>query len=69
VGLSIFAIYLQVAAVKAVNRFGWGQAVGSVLIPLFVILFVCGCVVIGGLMIMGPIIGDVFGQINQGLAP
>lgn len=68
-GLSIFAIYLQVAAVKAVNRFGWGQAAGSVLIPLFVILFFCGCVVIGGLMLLGPVIGDVFGQINQGLAP
>lgn len=68
-GLSVFAIYLQVAAVKAVNRFGWGQAAGSVLIPLFVILFVCGCVVIGGLMLLGPVIGDVFGQINQGLAP
>lgn len=68
-GLSVFAIYLQIAGVKAVNRFGWGQAAGSVLIPFFVVLFVCGCVVIGGLMLLGPVIGDVFGQINQGLAP
>ncbi|NWF62745.1 MAG: YIP1 family protein [Chloroflexi bacterium] len=68
-GLSIFAIYLQIAGVKAVNRFGWGQAAGSVLIPFFVVLFFCGCVVIGGLMLLGPVIGDVFGQINQGLAP
>jgi len=68
-GLSLYALYLQIAAVKAVNRFGWGQAAGSVLIPGFVVLFVCGCIVIGGLMVMGPVIGNVFNQINQSLAP
>jgi hypothetical protein len=68
-GLAIFAIYLQIAAVKAVNGFGWGQAAGSVLIPWLVIVFFCGCIVVGGLMLLGPVIGDVFGQINQGLAP
>lgn len=36
-GLSIYALVLQVMAVKGVNRFGVGQAVGSVFIP--------GCVV------------------------
>lgn len=64
IGLSVFAIYLQMAAVKAVNRFGWGQAIGSMLIPLFVILFICGCVVIGVFVYLGPRISDVFGLIN-----
>ncbi|MBE7436366.1 MAG: YIP1 family protein [Anaerolineales bacterium] len=68
-GFAIFAIYLQIAAVKAVNRFGWGQAAGSVLIPWLVIVFVCGCLVFGGLLLLGPVIGNVFGEINQGLAP
>lgn len=68
-GLSIYAIVLEVMAVKAVNRFGWGQAAGSVLLPLVVILVVCGCIVIGGLMLMGPMIGNVFSEINQGLQP
>lgn len=41
-GFSIYALVLQVMAVKAVNRFDWGKAAGSVLIPLFVIfLFFC----------------------------
>lgn len=66
-GLSVYAILLQVIAVKAVNRFGWGKAAGSVLLPGFAILFVCGCIVIGGLALMGPIIGDMFNDISQGL--
>jgi hypothetical protein len=66
-GLGFYSLFLQITAVKAVNRFGWGQAAGSVLLPGFVIFIVCGCIVIGGLMLMGPMIGDVFSEINQSL--
>jgi hypothetical protein len=66
-GLSIYALVLQVMAVKAVNRFGWGQAIGSLLTPLIVILILCACVVIVSLMLLGPVIGNVFSEINQGL--
>ncbi|MBI5953222.1 MAG: YIP1 family protein [Chloroflexi bacterium] len=66
-GLTLYAIFLEITAVKAVNRFGWGQAAGSVLLPVVVIGFVCGCIVIGGLMVMGPVIGNVFSEINQSL--
>lgn len=68
-GIAFYALYLQITAVKAVNRFGWGAAAGSVLIPVLVILFVCGCIVIGSLMLLGPRIGNVFSGINQSLAP
>lgn len=67
--LFFYTIYLQILAVKAVNRFDWGPAIGSVLIPFFVIVFVCGCLMIGLLTLMGPVIGDVFSSINQSLAP
>lgn len=67
--VSLYAIYLNITAVKAVNRFGWGQAAGSVLIPAFVIGFFCGCLVFGGMMLLGPAIGRTFGQINQGFTP
>jgi hypothetical protein len=66
-GLAIYTIVLEIMAVKGVNKFGWGPAVGSVLLPSLVILFVCACVVIGILTMMGPIIGDVFSEINQSL--
>jgi hypothetical protein len=68
-GLFIYSFVLQVMAVKGVNRFGWGAALGSVFIPFLVVVFVCGCLVIGGLMMMAPIIGNVFSEINQSLTP
>lgn len=68
-GLGIYAIVLQVMAVKGINRFGWGQAAGSVFIPGCVVFILIACLVIGGLMLLGPAIGSVFEQINQSLAP
>jgi hypothetical protein len=68
-GIGIYALVLQIMAVKGVNRFGWGPAIGSVLIPGVVIFAVCACVVFGGLMLMGPVLNDTFNQINQSLAP
>ena len=69
IAVSIYAIVLMVMAVKGVNKFGWGEAIGSVLLPGLVIGFVCGCLVIGILMLLGPAIGDVFSTINQSLMP
>jgi hypothetical protein len=66
-GVSIYSIVLQVLAVKAVNGLDTGKAVGSVLLPgLVIFIFVCCCVVIG-VAAMGPMIGEVFNEINQGL--
>jgi hypothetical protein len=68
-GLSLYALVLQVMAVKGVNRFGWGPALGALFIPGLVIFTFCCCIVIGGLSLMGPAISNVFDQINQSLAP
>ena len=65
--LGIYAIVLQVLAVKAVNGLDTGRAVGSVLLPGLVIFLVVCCCVIGGLMLLGPAIGNVFDSINQSL--
>jgi hypothetical protein len=62
--LSIYALVLQVMAVKAVNRFGWGQAAGSFFIPGCVVFIVCACVVAGGAMLLVPIMRDSFNGIN-----
>jgi hypothetical protein len=67
IGLAIYILVLQVMAVKGVNRFGVGQAIGSVFIPGCVVFIICACVVIGGLMLLGPVIGNVFNNIQQGL--
>lgn len=65
--LSIYVIVLEVLAVKAVNRLDTGKAVGAVLLPGIVFaLLICCCVIIG-LAAMGPMIGEVFSEITQGL--
>lgn len=65
IGFSIYALVLQVMAVKAVNRFGWGQATGSVFIPGCVVFLLCACVAVGGVMLLGPVIKDTFQGINN----
>ncbi|MBE0682201.1 MAG: YIP1 family protein [Anaerolineales bacterium] len=66
-GLSIYAVVLQVMAVKGVNRFGWGPAIGSVFIPGLVIFIFCCCIVFAGMSILGPAINSVFQDLQ--LAP
>jgi hypothetical protein len=64
--LAIYFLVLQVIAVKGLNRFGWGEAVGSVLIlPLLAI--VCSCLVGVAVALLGMSVGDEFSQINQSL--
>jgi hypothetical protein len=67
-GVGIYALVLQIMAVKGVNRFGWGAAVGSVFLPGLVIFLLCLCVVLGGLALMGPVIKDVLQQLNGTLS-
>lgn len=63
----VYVLYLEVAAVKGVNQFGWGAAAGSVFIPGLAVAFICGCLVVAGLSVLGPVIGEVFSQINSSL--
>lgn len=61
-GLSIYALVLQVMAVKAVNRFGWGPAAGSVFIPGCVVFILCACVIGGSAALLIPMIKNASGR-------
>jgi hypothetical protein len=65
----IYIIVLQVMAVKGVNGFGWGPAVGSVFIPALAVLLVCCCAaaIVGALT--GAALGNIFSSINSSLVP
>lgn len=65
--LSLYYLVLEVVAVKGVNRFGWGQAVGSVFIPFLVLVCILAICFIVLLAVAGPAIGNVFSTINQSL--
>jgi hypothetical protein len=61
--LGIFGIVLNVAAIKAVNKFSWGKAILSSVVILIGILLLVAAVVIIGLALLGPAIGNVFQNI------
>jgi hypothetical protein len=66
VGLAagIYALVLQLMAVKGVNRFGWGEAAGSYFLPGIVI----GCCIALGVValfsFLAPVISETFHQIS-----
>jgi hypothetical protein len=67
--LGLYAMVLQLMAVKGVNRFGWGQAAGSYFLPLLLIICLCSCLVFGLASIFGLAFSDIFNQINNSLVP
>ena len=60
---SIYAVVLNVRAVKVTHRLDTGQAVAAVLLPALVIFVLVACLVVVGLVILGPAIGNVFENI------
>jgi len=67
--LSLYLLVLEIIAIKAVNGFGYGQAIASFFLPVLVIAC-CAAVVVGGLMsFLAPAISQTFESINSELIP
>lgn len=62
--LLVYVLVLEVMAVKGVNQFGWGQAIGSLLLPVFVLACCLSLGVIGILQVLAPQISDIFNSIT-----
>lgn len=67
--VSLYLIFLQVLAVKAVNRLDWGKAAIAALVVPFLLILVCCCLGFAAGAVLGPALGNVFSQINSGLVP
>ena len=67
--LLVYVAVLNVMAVKGVNRFGWGQAIASYLLPTVVFFGLCliPIVVIAVMRLLGPTIGNTFSTISNSL--
>jgi hypothetical protein len=65
----VYVIALEVMAVKGVNQFGWGPALGSYFLPFLVLLCCLSIGVIGILRVAGPGINEIFNSIQQSLTP
>jgi hypothetical protein len=62
-GVGLYVLVLEIMAVKGVNQFGWGQAIASLLLPVFAIVC-CISVAIAAAL---PAISEVFNSIQQSL--
>jgi hypothetical protein len=61
----IYIIVLELLAIKAVNQFGWGPALGSLFIPILALSLVCCCVAVAIGAAMGSSIGNVLSTLKQ----
>lgn len=58
--LAIYVLVLEVMAVKGVNQFGWGAAIGSLLLPFLVIACCISVAVVSIFSMLAPQISDTF---------
>lgn len=65
----IYILVLEVMAVKGVNQFGWGPALGSVFIPFLAVVLICCCAAAVVAALTGAAIGNIFSTINSSLMP
>jgi hypothetical protein len=57
-------LYLEVAAVKAVHHFGWGEAAAALFLPAILIGLLCGFLFLALMKMAGPSINDIFRQLQ-----
>jgi hypothetical protein len=65
----IYTLVLAIMAVKAVNQFGWGAAIGSYFIPGLAMFLLCCCLAAVVAAVSGAALGNVFSTLNQSLIP
>lgn len=64
-GLSLYSLYLQTAAIKAVHGLGWGESIGALILPVILIALLCGVAFLVLMRLVGPEINEIFKQIQQ----
>ncbi|MDY7076637.1 MAG: Yip1 family protein [Chloroflexota bacterium] len=65
--LSIYAIVLNVRAVKVAHNLTTGKAVAAIFIPSIAIGVIVACLVTVALLILGPTIGNIFQEMTPGM--
>lgn len=65
--LGIYVLFLQVTAVKAVYRFGWGEAAAAFFLPGILVSLLCGFLALVLIKMAGPSFIQIFQQLQQGV--
>jgi len=61
-GLGLYGLFLQVTAIKAVHRCGWGEAAAALLLPGILLALLCGFMFLVLVRLAGPSINEIFQQ-------
>ena len=64
--LGLYALYLEVAAIKAVHRLGWGESAAALLLPSILLVLLLGVIIFGLVRLAGPDFNEIFRQLQQG---
>lgn len=65
--LGVYAIFLQITAVKAVHGFGWLEAAIAVFLPVILLVFLCAFAVLGIMKAVGPSLNNILQQLQPSL--
>ena len=64
-GLGLYVLFLQVTAIKAVHRCGWGEAAAALFLPAILIGLLCGFAFLLFMRAAGPAINEIFQQLQR----
>lgn len=64
-GLSLYVLFLEVTAIKAVHGFSWGESIAALLLPTILLLMLCGLTFLVVMRAAGPSINEIFQQLQQ----
>lgn len=63
--VGVYALFLEVTAIKAVHRCGWGEAAAALLLPTILIALLCGFAFLLLMKAAGPSINEILQQLQQ----
>lgn len=63
--VGLYVLYLEVTAVKAVYRCGWGEAAAAFFMPSLLIGMLCGLLFLGLMRVAGPTINEIMQQMPR----
>lgn len=62
--LGLYVLFLELTAVKAVYRCGWGEAAAAFFMPTVLLILLCGLLFLGLMRVAGPTINEIMQQMR-----
>ena len=63
--LGLYALFLELTAIKAVHQCGWGEAAAILFLPGILMLMLCGVAFLVLMRVAGPSLNEIFQQLQR----